>query len=340
MKKTRFFCCVFLILIFIACKKNKTSVEIPHDFSISYSVFENKIYHFNTPIQFIGVNSFHSFAASSSNDMKAWTIDIVREFVGNVKENPITGYPIQDANGAYLHSLQSIVDSNRINKKITILCPFGWDGNGPQFTGLRPTQTSYYNAFKIKLQQWATQFKTQPDVWLELWNEPYRYDRQDGYTDDIWLNDMKELLSVIRNAGNPNIVLIPCAEQGQDESVLLNKGLNLLSNNSNILYDIHAYEKWLRVTNNNMGSRLVQLQLKKIPIFFGEVAPLNSSSLMNTQPFLDSIYNKGISVSAWVWKYDSNDADALLNDIGLPNNNNNKNWGSTFINLCTRVRRP
>jgi hypothetical protein len=37
--------------------------------------------------------------------------------------------------------------------------------------------------------------------------------------------------------------VVPAAEQGQDESVLLNKGTGFLKNKTNILYDIHAYEK-------------------------------------------------------------------------------------------------
>ena len=100
--------------------------------------------------------------------MNSWNIDIVREFVGNVKEIKLTGNVFQDATGAYLHSLQAVVDSNRANKKITIICPFRWDGNAStDFTGTMPSQTFWYNNFKTILQQWATHFISQPDVWLE-----------------------------------------------------------------------------------------------------------------------------------------------------------------------------
>jgi hypothetical protein len=37
-----------------------------------------------------------------------------------------------------------------------------------------------------------------------------------------------------------------CAEQGQDESVLLKKG-KFFTKISNIVFDIHAYEKWLLI---------------------------------------------------------------------------------------------
>jgi mannan endo-1,4-beta-mannosidase len=333
----------FIILFFASCRKKESSPEIPvvnDTTTVRYNIKEAKLFDVNTPLQLIGANALHVFSAGSS-DMNSWNMDIAREFVGNIKEAPLTGGVIKDANGAYLHPLQAVVDSNRVNKRITIIGAFGWDGiSANEFTGKSPIQTPWWNDFKIKLRQWAIQFKDQPDVWLEVWNEPYRYDRADGYTDDIWMRDMNELVSIIRNAGNYNIILVPCAEQGQDESVLLNKGQAFLSDKKNILFDVHAYEKWLLVGNAAIGNRLEQLKQKNLPIIFGEVGPLNASSIMNPQPFLDSVYNRGLSVCAWVWKYDGNDADALLNAGGLPNDNNNNNWGSLYKSIAARVRKP
>jgi mannan endo-1,4-beta-mannosidase len=336
---------LFVCTIICACKKKTTEQEtvviVEPIYTDPFTIVGNKIYNYNNRVQLIGTNAFHSFGASASNDMTAWNIDIVREFVGNVKEQPISGYPIQDANGSWLHSLQAVADSNRKNNKVTIICPFRWNGQAnTDFTGKRPTLTSWYNDYKIKLALWATHFKNQPDVWIELWNEPYRFDRTDGYTDDIWLSDMNDLTTVIRNAGNKNIVLVPCAEQGQDESVLNNKGLGFLLNKSNIIFDVHAYEKWLLVSSVAMSNRLQQLKQNNLPIFFGEVAPMNAGILMNPKPFLDTIHNRGISVTAWVWKYDSNDQDALLNAQSLPNDNNNNNWGSTYKSICLKLRKP
>jgi mannan endo-1,4-beta-mannosidase len=306
----------------------------------SYSISGTKINFNASPVQLIGANAFHSFGAGGS-DMQSWKLDIAREFVGNVKENPLTGWAIKDATGSYLHSLQAVVDSNRLSKRVTILCPFRWNGlSATDFTGTRPTQTAWYADFKVKLKQWAIQFKSQPDVWIELWNEPYRYDRADGYTDTIWMNDMNDLVSVIRGAGNPNIILVPCAEQGQDESVLNNKGAAFLKNKSNILFDIHAYEKWLLVPNIDIDTRLQKLKTNNLPVFFGEVAPMNAGTLMNPFYFLNTAYSRGLSITAWTWKYDGNDKDALLNAQGLPNDNANNNWGTTFKTTALKVRIP
>tara|TARA_R110000868_G_scaffold98253_3_gene270311 strand:+ start:1517 stop:2545 length:1029 start_codon:yes stop_codon:yes gene_type:complete len=332
-----FFPFLFLML-FSACKKEELPISNTTDFD--FSISGSKIIYKAKPIQLIGANTFHVFSVGSQ-DMNNWNLDIAREFIGNVTETPITAGPIQSSNGSYLYSLQSIVDDNRINNRITILCAFGWDGNSAtEFTGKNPTQTFWWTDFKMKLAQWAIQFKNQPDVWIEVWNEPYRYDRGDGYTDTQWMNDMNELTATIRNTGNPNIILIPCAEQGQDESVLVNKGTEFLANKSNILFDIHAYENWLLDTPNSIDSRLSQLQNKKIPILFGETAPMNAGVLMNPKSFLDILSTRGISVCAWVWKKDGTDQDALLTTSGLPNDTNNNNWGSSFKNLSLPPRNP
>ncbi len=328
---------LLFFLVLVACQKATIKIDISTN---SYHIVGKTIYNQDKPVQLIGSNALHVFGAGSS-DMRSWQIDIVREFIGNVKETPISGTVIKDAANTYLYSLQTIVDSNRLNHQITILCPFKWDTNSnTAFTGTWPSNTTWWTTYKQMLQQWALHFSNQPDVWLEVWNEPYRYDRMDGFTDEVWLTHMSELISIIRNTGNNNIILIPCAEQGQDESVLLTKGTTISAKFSNILFDIHAYEKWLLASNTSIGDRLQQLQQQNIPIIFGETAPMNAGVLMQPSSFLDSLYQRGISVCAWLWKYDEGDQDALLTKAGKPNNNNNHQWGTAYYNLCLQPRKP
>lgn len=327
----------FLLLFFFGSCQKEESVANSNS---GYQITNSNISYNSKNIQLIGANTFHVFGAGSA-DMNSWNLDIAREFIGNIKETPLTGNPIQDSHGAYLYSIQNIVDENRKQNKISWICAFGWDGNpSTLFTGKSPATTFWWEDYKAKLRLWAIQFKDQNDVWIEVWNEPYRYDRADGYTDAIWLQNMNELTEIIRATGNKNIVVIPCAEQGQDESVLLNKGNTFLAGKSNILFDIHAYEKWLLDSSTNINSRLDALNRFNIPIIFGETAPMNAGVLMNPEPFLNLIYNKGISVCAWVWKKDESDQDALMTQNGLPNNINNNNWGTTFKNLALKTRNP
>jgi mannan endo-1,4-beta-mannosidase len=327
----------FLLLFFFgSCQKEENGVNS----NSGYQITNSNISYNSKNIQLIGANTFHVFGAGSA-DMNSWNLDIAREFIGNIKETPLTGNPIQDSHGAYLYSIQNIVNENRKQNKISWICAFGWDGNqATLFTGKSPATTFWWEDYKAKLRLWAIQFKDQNDVWIEVWNEPYRYDRADGYTDAIWLQNMNELTEIIRATGNKNIVVIPCAEQGQDESVLINKGNAFLAGKSNILFDIHAYEKWLLDSSTNINSRLDALNRFNIPIIFGETAPMNAGVLMNPEPFLNLIYDKEISVCAWVWKKDESDQDALMTQNGLPNNINNNNWGTTFKNLALKPRNP
>ena len=329
---------LLLVLIAFSCKKD--DIETTTVSSTKYSIAGTKLLLDQHPMQLIGTNAFHVFGVGST-DMNAWKLDIIREFIGNTKETPLTGSPIKDATGAYLYSLENIIADNRINKRVTIICAFGWDGTqNTAFTGKSPQQTNWWKEYKTRLKEWATYLKDQPDVWIEVWNEPYRYDRTDGYTDQVWLQDMNELVAIIRSTGNKNIVVVPCAEQGQDESVLLNKGNEFLNGKSNILFDIHAYEKWLLDSNNSVENRLNELRNKNIPIIIGETAPMNAGVLMIPKPFLDLVYEKGLPVCAWVWKKEANDQDALLTENGLVNDNNNNNWGTTFKDLTNRSRKP
>ena len=315
---------VFLLILFLfSCKKD--DIETPISSSTKHSTLGAKLLMDQKPIQLIGANAFHVFGVGST-DMNTWKIDIIREFIGNTKETPLTGSPIKDATGAYIYSLENIIADNRANKRVTIICAFGWDGSPKTaFTGKSPQQTNWWQEYKTRLKEWATYLKDQPDVWLEVWNEPYRYYRTDGYTDQIWMQDMNELVAIIRSTGNQNIVVVPCAEQGQDESVLLNKGNEFLNGKSNILFDIHAYEKWLLDSNSAVENRLNQLRNKNIPIIIGEIAPMNAGVLMNPKPFLDSMFANGLSICAWVWKKDENDIDALLTTTEEPNNNCQRN---------------
>jgi mannan endo-1,4-beta-mannosidase len=149
---------------------------------------------------------------------------------------------------------------------------------------------------------------------------------------------MNEMVA-IRDTGNQNIIVVPVAEQGQDESVLLNKGTGFLKNKTNILYDIHAYEKWLLDSETNINNRLELLKQKNLPIFFGETAPLNAGILMNQNPFLDVILFVGF---LFVLGFGKMTKMILMHYLlaGLPNDKNNNNWGSTFKNLSTKTRNP
>ena len=288
------------------------------------------------PVTFAGANALHVYGGNSKA-MPGWRVGIVREFIRNLKDQPITGAVIYSTTSkAYFHSLRSVVAENRRNGLVTVLCPFGWDTL--EVLGLNPSQQPFYAEFKARMRAIAAEFRDEPDVWLEVWNEPYWWEGGRGYSDALWLSDMQDMVDNIRVAGNRNIVLVPGSQTGQSERVILSQGPALLAGRSNILFDIHAYESWLLgASQTAIVARIAALKAVGAAIIFGETSPFNSGVQMDVQPLLNAAVAERIGVVAWLWKDDESDRTALRTAGGLPNDVNNGRWGSTFRTYLQQV---
>lgn len=338
MNSSKIICCSIFVIIaafIFSCSSDSTDNTNAEPTKLKYEVIENAIIRNGEPFIANGVNTLNTFGIVNQELIKPWNITIVREFIGNLREQPIDGGVIQDSKGAYLHSLQSIVDANRANDLVTILCPFGWvDNLGSQtlFTGLNPEAQLFYESYKIKMKAIAEHFKTQPDVWLEVWNEPYHFNNENGYTHDLWLSNQTDMIDNLRAVeGFNNIIVVPGNEQGQSETVIMEKGAALLAHHSNIVFDLHAYEKWLlNNTSATIESRIIQLHNSGFAILFGEIGVVNTSGLMSVTDFLSVTKKTKTMTLAWLFNRNTNDQNSLLTDEGTENNTNNNNWGTTF----------
>jgi mannan endo-1,4-beta-mannosidase len=135
-----------------------------------------------------------------------------------------------------------------------------------------------------------------------------------------------------------NIVLVPGAESGQADAVLLTKGPMLLQGRSNILFDLHAYEKWLLgTTAASVVSRIDALQRAGLAMLFGEIAPFNAGAPMDVRLVLDAAVQRRIGALAWVWKDDASDRTALRTASGDPNDAGNAAWGTTFRGYLSQI---
>jgi mannan endo-1,4-beta-mannosidase len=183
-----------------------------------------------------------------------WKIGIVREFIGDLLHQPMSGRVVHSGS-SWLHPLQSIVDTNRRNSIVTILCPFGWNGTS-DFSGSNPREMPFFVDYKRRWQAVAKQFASQSDVWLELWNEPYNWHGQ-NFSDSMWLSDAIEMVENIRSV-NQNIIVVPGALDGQDESIILRQGRALLTGRSDLVFDVHGYERWMKsgITSTSVKQRI------------------------------------------------------------------------------------
>jgi mannan endo-1,4-beta-mannosidase len=332
-----FYSFILLIITCLSCSQddysnNNVAEQTTDPFTISgpHLLYNNEITFYK------GVNAMQTFGLVDPGLMNEWKVEIVREFVGNLREQPIDSDPIQASDNKWYHSLQTIVNQNRDNNKITIICPFGWvDNEGHQilFTGLNPSSQYFYADYKTKMKEIAEHFKGQPDVWIEVWNEPYHWNNENNYTHNLWLSDMTDMVENLRQVpGFRNIVIVPGNEQGQSEEAILAKGNTLIEDKFNVLFDLHAYEKWLvNTTESQIISRLNNLKENDIPFFIGEIGVKNVGDIMPIQNFLNAVNSEQVSTLAWLWNQNSNYSNALLTNDGLPNSNfNNNYWGLTY----------
>lgn len=242
-----------------------------------------------------------------------------------MREQPIEGNAIKDSQGSYLHALENVVNANRASGVTTILCPFSWvDTNGNQllFTRLNPKAQSFFEDYKTKMRQIAEHFKNQQDVWIEVWNEPYHFNNENVYSHFLWLSNMGEIVDNLRSVeGFNNIIVVLGNEQEQSEVAILEQGNNLLSNRKNIVFDIHACEKWLiNSTDSEIKLRIKAINEAGFTFLFGEIGVINSSGLMPVNNFLSAVTQTKTITMARLFNRNNNDQNALLTNDSLENN--------------------
>jgi len=334
-KIIRAFLIIFLVYFFVACSKESEVDGSPATTNGTYTISGSEILLNGNPVQLKGVNAMNTFSIGDHDLMDEWQIEIVREFIGNLREQPISEAAVLGADNKWIHPLKEIVNTNRAHNKITVLCPFAWieeNGNRILFTGLNPSEQYFYTDYKQKMLEIAEHFKGQQDVWIETWNEPYHWNNENNYSHDLWLSNQIDMVDNLRSVeGFNNIILVPGNEQGQSENAILAKGEELLLNRFNIVFDLHAYEKWLNNSSiSEIKQRIETINNHKYAILFGEIGVINAGELMQPSNFLIAANETDTSVLGWLWNRNSNDQNALLSDGGLANNLNNNNWGLKY----------
>ena len=86
-----------------------------------FHVEAGSLHYQGLPVTYKGVNAMQTFGLVDPGLMNDWKVGIVREFIGNLREQPIQGAALQASDGKWYHSLQKIVDQNRAHKRINLL---------------------------------------------------------------------------------------------------------------------------------------------------------------------------------------------------------------------------
>ena len=309
-----------------------------------YSTRGNQILKDGVPFEGRGVNAMYEFGGTGDITKEWPTIDIMRETMHFMSAQPIEGAPAL-IDGKNIQSLQSIVDHNRSRGQITLFSPHGWDGTrATWFQSHNPRETAWWEDYKIRYRAIAAHFKDQPDVWLEVWNEPYQWQDGNGYSDALWLRDMSEMVDNIRSTGACNIVVVPGARNGGGEGVIVREGAHLLAGRSNVLFDVHAYDQWIGEADNPRPQTEIEARLKAVqdagmPLIIGEYGTWNNNWLSSVEPLLRACRDLKISTAAWVWQAGTSDQNALRKTGALPNDTErNHNYGSTVKTYLAEPR--
>eukprot|EP00040_Diaphanoeca_grandis_P035597 m.224315 g.224315 ORF g.224315 m.224315 type:complete len:2544 (-) comp33425_c1_seq2:150-7781(-) len=300
------------------------------------------------PTVFTGVNTMHIYGGNSDNYPQLG-ISMVREFVGAVAHVPMYGSWASLIDGEYLHPLGKVLDNNEKNGLVTILDLHRWNkSDHTEFWAKIPSETPWYDAFLERVTtDFAELLRGRANVFLSIWNEPFHWDNLDGHMDadsDLWFDEMNALVTAIRNANITNVLVVPVGRMGQAEEILFtnSNAQRLLARHNNILFDVHAYTRWLKPSGHtpspetDMRARLSALYDADIAVVVGEIGPSVAGSLRDPQPFLNVARKLGASVLAWQWCGD--DGNALMSASSDCTAHNtaveNLGWASTFFQFA------
>jgi hypothetical protein len=140
----------------------------------TYSISGTNILQNGSPWYGGGIDALDQFGPGTKSGRN---IEVVREVIDDVTNCPIlSSTGTIDTPIGYLHPLQDVVNNNRTQGQVTILAMFGWDTGGyEQILGNTPSSMPWYSTFKTRLAAIAQTFTNQPDVWIDVWNEPYSW---------------------------------------------------------------------------------------------------------------------------------------------------------------------
>ena len=110
------------IISFFSCSTDReqdNTSPIASPLTGPYTIESSQLLENGQEVHFKGVNALQTYGLTDVGLMNQWNIEITREFIGNLREQPTDGGAILASDGVWYHPLQQIVDQNRANNRIT-----------------------------------------------------------------------------------------------------------------------------------------------------------------------------------------------------------------------------
>jgi len=169
----------------------------------------------------------------------------------------------------------------------------------------------------------AIQYKDNPYVWFELFNEPLEEGSGNKTPIPHWRDIHDEVAGAIRAAGSENIIVMNASHFGQDryrnevggfrpsESSILTFGPDLRNKYGNLVFDVHIYSRWMEA-NEGLQEYFDAVHNAGLAILVGETGGnAASSAKIRRQDWaatanLYSLKPQGVGIFNW-FTYDSRD---------------------------------
>lgn len=295
--------------------------------------------------EYRGVNALDDYNPSSCvTQAKAWGTQIIREGIHSFN-HAIFGSGWDPNWNA--HGLQDIATANSNAGVITMFVPFSWNWDEirnytPSGTGSNSFDTRFgagsWNQYNTQLYNLGSQFRNQPLVWIEVWNEPYDWAVPTNST--TWLGDMKTMVTSIRNSGFTGKIVIPGGQNAGAEDVILAKGMELVNYDPqhNIIFDLHAYNNWFDGGQAGMEARIDSVLNAGLQMIFGEFGSGTPAGFYDVTPFLNATQSRQVGALAWSWNYGDGSA-VVESDGSTPRDTwENYNFGTKVKNFLSGTR--
>jgi apolipoprotein N-acyltransferase len=161
------------------------------------------------------------------------------------------------------------------------------------------------------LRDLAGRYRDNPYVWFDVANEPVQRGRD-------WVTLMTRLGRVVRDAGNPNPLVVNGAAFGQDTrrggpvdattSAVLAGGADVVAALAPVVFSVHVYEQWEGDTATRFG-RYVDGVRRLAPLVVGEYGAFNNRATLDaSRAAVGVAHDRGVGTVAWTWRGDPNNA--------------------------------
>jgi hypothetical protein len=168
-----------------------------------YTINGSTIFRDGQPFVPIGVNAMHCYGSADGRSVPA-NISIVREYVIMEKQGIHGQWVRQLSDGAWLHPLVPLLETNSNDSLVTIVDLHRWNESvEAQFWAKVPSQTPYFEEYKkLLLGTYVPLVRAHPELWLSVWNEPFMWDGSDDVTAADWHAEFAAILALVRGAGD------------------------------------------------------------------------------------------------------------------------------------------